>query len=159
MGRRTKAQIEQDNLEKSKRRQFTDWLYKQYDISFMPTSFFVNLDKVYKGTYKNLQRPVPVDDLWDMWQKKMPYLLRVHEKNNRQGKTMEGMQHILYDLSIILSKYDSYLKWKETQKQAIANENNSQKMRIEYNNLNNDSNNSNNSNDASIDINSILDDI
>ena len=158
MSRRTKAQIEQDNLEKSKRRQFTDWLYKQYDISFLPVSFFVNLDKVYKGTYKNLKRPVPVEDLWDMWQKKMPYLLKVHEKNNRQGKTMEGMQYILYDLSIILSKYDSYLKWKETQKQAIVNDN-LQKMRIEYNNLNNDSSNSNNSKNTAVDINSILDDI
>ena len=93
-----------------------------------------------------------------MWQKKMPYLLKVHEKNNRQGKIMEGMQYILYDLSIILSKYDSYLKWKETQKQAIVNDN-SQKMRIEYNNLNNDSSNSNNSKNTIVDINSILDDI
>ncbi len=56
----------------------------------------MNLDKVYKGTYKNLTKPVPVDDLWDMWQRKMPYLLKVYDRNKRMGKTIEaGQQHLL----------------------------------------------------------------
>ena len=52
----------------------------------------------------------------------MPYLLKVYDKNCRSGKTLEGMSRINYDMAIILSKYDSYLSWKERQKQAQADE-------------------------------------
>ena len=113
--RRTKEQIEKDKQDKKTRIQFTDWLYKQYDISFLPKYFFINLDKVYKGTYKNLNKPVPVEDLWDMWRKKMSFLRKIHEFNARKGKKIEGVALITYDLAIILSKYDGYLKWKEEQ--------------------------------------------
>lgn len=122
MAKRNKTQIEQDKRTEHIRLQFTDWLYKQYDVSFLPKYFFINLDKVYKGTYKNLTKPVPVEDLWDMWERKMPYLLKVYDKNCRSGKTLEGMSRINYDMAIILSKYDSYLSWKERQKQAQADE-------------------------------------
>lgn len=118
--RKTKQEIEQDNKERAIKLRFTDWLYREYEISFLPKYFFINLDKVYKGTYKNLNKPVPVEDLWDMWQRKMPYLLRVYDKNKRMGKDMSGMSRINYDMAIVLSKYDSYLQWKEQQKQAFA---------------------------------------
>lgn len=115
--------------ERAKRLQFTDWLYRQYEVSFLPKYFFMNLDKVYKGTYKNLTKPVPVDDLWDMWQRKMPYLLKVYDRNKRIGKTMEGVARINYDLAIVLSRYDSYLAWKDQQMQALAqNDNTSQSI-------------------------------
>ena len=70
---------------------------------------------MYKGTYKNLNKPVPVEDLWDMWRKKMSFLRKVHEFNTCKGKKIEGAALVTYDLAIILSKYDGYLKWKEEQ--------------------------------------------
>lgn len=118
--------------EKAKRLQFTDWLYRQYEVSFLPKYFFMNLDKVYKGTYKNLTKPVPVDDLWDMWQRKMPYLLKVYDRNKRIGKTMEGVSRINYDLAIVLSKYDSYLSWKDQQLQALAQNENNTSQTIDF---------------------------
>lgn len=159
MGRKTKEQAEKDRIEKNIRLQFTDWLYTQYDISFLPKYFFINLDKVYKGTYKNLNKPVPVEDLWDMWQKKMPYLRKVNDKNKRYGKEIEGVARINYDLAIILSRYDSYLKWKEEQKlsqtQSTQNE-----VQIDYNNIKiKIAKNNPNQNDSNIDIDSILDEI
>lgn len=157
MGRKTKAQAEKDRIEKNIRLQFTDWLYAQYEISFLPKYFFINLDKVYKGTYKNLNKPVPVEDLWDMWQKKMPYLQKVHDKNKRCGKEIEGIARISYDLAIILSRYDSYLKWKEEQKlsQTQLNQN---EIHIDYDNIKVVKNVSNRDDDK-IDIDSILDEI
>lgn len=62
-----------------------------------------------------MNKPVPVEDLWDMWRKKMSFLRKVHEFNTRKGKKIEGAALITYDLAIILSKYDGYLKWKEEQ--------------------------------------------
>lgn len=157
MARRTKLQIEQDKKTEHIRLQFTDWLYRQYEISFLPKYFFINLDKVYKGTYKNLNKPVPVEDLWDMWQRKMPYLLQVYDRNKRSGKQMDGMARINYDLAIILSKYDSYLEWKEQQKQAQAEEMAKKSTNIDYTKVSNGT--TIQDTDDKIDIDSILDEI
>ena len=158
MARRTKAQIEQDKKTEHIRLQFTDWLYRTYEVSFLPKYFFINLDKVYKGTYKNLNKPVPVEDLWDMWQRKMPYLLKVYDKNKRSGKDMNGISRINYDMAIILSKYDSYLEWREQQKQAQMEEIAKKGTHIDYNKVPNNNINTQNTDDK-IDIDSILDEI
>ncbi len=141
--------------EKAKRLQFTDWLYRQYEVSFLPKYFFMNLDKVYKGTYKNLTKPVPVDDLWDMWQRKMPYLLKVYDKNKRSGKIMEGVSRINYDLAIVLSKYDSYLAWKDQQMQALAQNESNTSQSIDYKKMASSPIRKN----SEIDINEIIDEI
>ena len=96
--------------------QLTDFIYKEYNVTFLPKYFFINLDKIYKGEYKNLKEPVPVEDLFDMWQKKMDYLNKTYIYNKEHGKDMQGVQRINYDLAILLSKYDSYKRWKEKQK-------------------------------------------
>lgn len=132
--RRTKAEIEQDNKTEAIRLRFTDWLYRTYEVSFLPKYFFINLDKVYKGTYKNLNKPVPVEDLWDMWQRKLPYLMKVYDKNVRSGKTMDGIARISYDMAIVLSKYDSYISWKENQ-QRIQAEQQERDKEIQYTKL------------------------
>ncbi len=152
---KTKRASKASKEEKAKRLQFTDWLYRQYEISFLPKYFFMNLDKVYKGTYKNLTKPVPVDDLWDMWQRKMPYLLKVYDKNKRMGKTMEGVSRINYDLAIVLSKYDSYLAWKDQQFQALAQNENSSSQNIDYKKMTS----SPNGIKSEIDINEIINEI
>ena len=157
--RRTKEQIEKD---KAVRLQFTDWLYEQYNVSLLPKYFFINLDKVYKGTYKNLKKPVPIEDLWDMWKRKMPYLRKVHAKNEQRGKSMTSTSMIMYDLAIILSKYDDYLKWKEKQQLALETEqHNEQMLKVDYTQLNVNSVKTENStnNNSKINIDSILDDI
>lgn len=90
----------------------TDWVYKQYGISFAPKYFFVRLNQIYKGTYKGLDKPIPPEDLFDMWQRKWHYLEKVRVRNESRGKHIQGLDLIWYDLAILLSKYDSYLNWK-----------------------------------------------
>lgn len=144
--------------EKNIKRQFTDWLYDTYDISFLPKYFFYNLEKVYKGEYKNLKKPVPVEDLWDMWQRKLPYLRKIYDKNKRSGKEMEGICRINYDMAIVLSRYDSYLQWKEQQQIALNNEQNqsqNNKEKINYAHIESYSD----ENDDEIDISEILEEI
>ncbi len=157
--RRTKAEIEQDKKTEAIRLRFTDWLYRQYEISFLPKYFFINLDKVYKGTYKNLTKPVPVEDLWDMWQRKMSYLLKVYDKNKRMGKTLDGVSRINYDMAIILSKYDSYLEWKEQQKQAMCEDVQKKEKCIDYTKVTHTNIVGKIDDNEKIDINSILDEI
>lgn len=85
----------------------------------MPKHFFINLNKVFKGTYKGLNKPVPVEDLLDMWQRKLPYLTKVYINNKNKGKNMTGMARINYDLAILLSRYDSYCEWKASQQEEV----------------------------------------
>lgn len=106
---------EQTNKEKALRLQLTDWLYAQYNVSFLPRYVFVNLDKVYKGTYKNLNKPIPVEELFDMWQRKMDYLNQLATYNESIGKTMNNAERVLYDLAVLLAKYDGYCTWKAKQ--------------------------------------------
>lgn len=132
------------------------WLYKTYEIQHIPDQFFKKLEQVYDGTYKDLSRPIPIEDLYDMWQRKMPYLLQTYDSNVRKGKNIEGTQRLNYDLSILLSKYDSYLKWKEEQKQIqIEKEQRENEIKIDYSNMFRQQPLQN----SKLDINSIIDEI
>lgn len=102
------------------KRELTNWIYLTYGVTYLPKSFFINLEKIYKGTYKNLNVSIPPEELLDMWKRKIDYLNKTADKNNRMGKQINDTCRIYYDISILLSKYDSYKDWKEKQK--IANE-------------------------------------
>ena len=58
---------------------------------------------------------IPVEDLLDMWDKKIDWLNSIAEKKKMKSP-MTQEQRILYDLAVLRNKYDSYLKWKEKQK-------------------------------------------
>ena len=105
---------------KSIKNELYEFLFDMYDISYFPQYFYVKMDSIYKGTMKNLSKPVPPEDLLDMWKQKKNYLDKVAEQNRKKGNEIFGVNRVNYDLAILLSKYDSYLKWKEQQKIAIA---------------------------------------
>ena len=143
------------------RNELYEFLFEMYNISFFPNYFYIKMDSVYKGTYKNLNRPVPPEDLLDMWRQKRNYLDRVAEQNRKKGTEISGVNRVNYDLAILLSRYDAYLKWKEQQELAVAEVNDSKKRsieRIEYTDVIRPSSNKQ-TNKTGIDINSMLDEI
>lgn len=91
------------------------WICKEYELSYTPNYLFDIIAEIEKGEYKNLTKPVPFNDLQDMWQRKMPYLKKTHFRNHCMGKEMRDVAWIKYDLAIVLSKYDDYLEWKSKQ--------------------------------------------
>ena len=93
----------------------TDWIFKTYDVDFLPKQFYYNLAKIKKGEYKGQNKPIPITDLFDMWQRSMPKLEKTYINNCNKGKFMEGYSRIQYDLAIVLSRYSSYLAWKAEQ--------------------------------------------
>lgn len=102
--------------EKEMRDKLIEFIYSEYGVTTLPKYFFVNLAKIYNGTYsKNLKEPIPVEDLSDMWHKKMDFLNKTYEYNMQHGKEMYGTQRIAYDLAILINKYDSYKRWKAKQ--------------------------------------------
>lgn len=116
------------------------WLQNTYNTVVIPKYFYMKMDSVFDGTYKGLSRGIPPEDILDMWKRKINELNRINNQNKNKGKVLIGVARINYDLAIILSKYDSYLKWKEEQKllenerQNIINETN--KPKINYNLIN-----------------------
>ena len=109
----------------------TDWIYKTYGKIFLPKHFFIHIASIKKGTYKGQSQPIPIEDLLDMWQRSMPKLERIYAQNCSNGKVMEGYARISYDLSIVMSRYDSYLAWKmEQEAKRIEEENKADE--IEY---------------------------
>lgn len=126
-----------NKLEKKKniRNELYDFLFDMYNISYFPNYFYIKMDSVFKGTYKNLNRPVPPEDLLDMWKQKRNYLDKISEQNRKKGVDIIGANRVNYDLAILLSRYDAYLKWKEQQKLEVAETNEYKKRsveRIEY---------------------------
>lgn len=143
------------------RNELYEFLFEMYGISFFPNYFYIKMDSVYKGTYKNLNRSVPPEDLLDMWRQKRNYLDKVAEQNRKKGTEISGVNRVNYDLAILLSRYDAYLKWKEQQQIAVAEMNDSKKRsveKIEYTDVVRPSS-SKHTDNTTVDINSMLDEI
>lgn len=137
-----------------------EFLFDMYDISYFPKHFYIKMNSIYKGTMNNLKKSVPPEDLLDMWKQKRNYLDKVAEQNRKKGNEILGINRVNYDLAILLSKYDSYLKWKEQQKIAIAELDESKKRsieKIEYTDVARPKRV--NVTDNKVDINSMLDEI
>ena len=86
---------------KSTKNELYEFLFDMYDISYFPQYFYIKMDSVYKGTMKNLNKPVPPEDLLDMWKQKRNYLDKVAEQNRKKGNEILGVNRVNYDLAIL----------------------------------------------------------
>lgn len=93
-----------------------EFIIKNYDIKVVPKNIFTKLEDIYNGRFKGLACCIPPEDILDMWNRKMDYLNKVRAKNITLGKNMDVAQQVSYDISVLINKYDSYLKWKEQNK-------------------------------------------
>ena len=117
---------------KSIRTELYVFIFDMYDITYLPRQFYLKLDLIFKGTYQKIKRKVPPEDLLDMWKQKKNYLLKQAEYNRKKGNEIEGVGQVYYDLAVLLSKYDGYLKWKEQQKLAQTEQKKQKAAGIEY---------------------------
>ena len=93
-----------------------DFIKDTYGITIIPTTVWQKLSNIYNGTYKGMAVSIPPEHLLDMWKRKMDMLNGIASRNATKGITMNIDQRINYDLSVLINKYDSYLKWLEKQK-------------------------------------------
>ena len=112
--------------------EFFNYIIDMYGLGYVPKYMYVRFSEVFNGTYKGLSKPVPPEDLLEMWKQKRNYLFRVAEQNRKKGKQINGISCVWYDLAILLSKYDSYLEWKEQQKIALVETEEKKKEKIEF---------------------------
>lgn len=122
--------------EKIVREELYNFLFDMYGIVKFPNFFFVKMESVFNGTMENLKMPVPPEDLLDMWKQKRNYLNKVAEQNRKKDNEITGVNRVNYDLAILLSKYDSYLAWKEKMRLATFElEQRKNEINIEYKNI------------------------
>jgi hypothetical protein len=99
------------------------FIYENYGVSAISKLVFMRLASVYDGTFPGLNVEIPATDLIDMWRRRANYLNKIANQNATKGKVMEGNARILYDISVLVNQYDSYLKWKREQ-QILSQEKN-----------------------------------
>lgn len=87
------------------------WIQQEYDISFLPKTFYMKMASVANGTYKGLKEPVTYEEVLDMLQRRKRKLdLQLASK-----KFDKNLYRFYYDLAVVLNQYDSYKSWKITQ--------------------------------------------
>ncbi len=93
-----------------------DFIRNAYDVTIIPTTIWQKLASIYNGTFKGMTFGIPPEHLLDMWKRKIDMLNGIAEKNKIKGNPMSTDQRINYDLTVLVNKYDSYLRWLEKQK-------------------------------------------
>ena len=90
----------------------TRFVLRNYPVQILSSSFYTRLRRIETGEFKGMSIGIPLDDLYFMWEKEMPYLRKVHERNKQKGKEFTGESLIAYDLAILRGDYDKYKTWK-----------------------------------------------
>lgn len=93
-----------------------DFIKEAYSLSIIPTTVWQKISNIYSGTFKGMSSGIPPEHLLDMWKRKIDMLNSIADKNVTKGKKMSPDQRLNYDLTVLVNKYDSYLKWLEKQK-------------------------------------------
>ncbi len=93
-----------------------EFIKDAYDVTIIPTTVWQKLSDIYCGTFKGMTTGIPPEHLLDMWKRKIDMLNTIADKNKTKGIQMSADKRISYDLSILVNKYDSYLRWLEKQK-------------------------------------------
>ena len=93
-----------------------NFIKEAYDVTIIPSTVWQKLANIYNGTFKGMSFGIPPEHLLDMWKRKIDMLNGIASRNTTKGKSMNADQRINYDLSVLVNKYDSYLKWLEKQR-------------------------------------------
>lgn len=98
-----------------------NWLKKAYQTS-ISTYFTIKLNQIYNGTYKSIGFSIAPCDILEIWQRKYIEMNNINASKRSKGVIIENDSRINYDLSIVLSKYNSFKKWKDSQIENKAQE-------------------------------------
>lgn len=85
-----------------------------YNIKTVPWKRIID---IISGKTDKCNCVIPIEDLYDMWQRKLNFLKKQNEKLTHNSSSEISQDNlIMYDLAILINKYNSYLKWKEQQR-------------------------------------------
>lgn len=113
------------------------WIYDHFKISSLNSYFFKRLDEINEGVYKKCNEPISSKDLLEMYKKQISKMDKYANFKEKKGEGFKDVSiRIVYDLAVLVGKYDSFKAWKEKQKIKTANEEIKNKEVEKYNSLN-----------------------
>lgn len=141
---------------------FYKYLEETYDVKSIPPYFFIKVNSIVDGTHPNVSESISYEDLLFIFKKRKSYLDKVHTNNIKKGNNLTGIKRVSYDLSIVISMYDSYAKWRDEQATIAAAALREKReaentIKIDYNNIS--KRNKNNKSNKESDIESIMSDL
>ena len=102
---------------------FNSYIRDVYNLPSISTNLWTRFNQVFTGRYKNMETPISVYELYDMWTSQQnKKLSKAHKRSITMGKEITGEARVLYDLAIIVSMYPSYLNHLEKKKMLEAKE-------------------------------------
>lgn len=134
---------------------FIEYLKETYGLLELPKTLYTKIAQINSGNFKDFKIAIPYEDLLDMFKRKQSYLNKVYMNNVSKGKEMTPVQRISYDISVIVNKYEDYLKWKNKQKMLENDYSKVDEVKVDYTKFKNTTKNVKNETD----ILSILDDL
>lgn len=94
-----------------------EFLKENYNVSTQSGFYYRHLQPLYQGTSNKYEGvKIPASHLLEMWKTKLPSFRRQYQKRIQQGRSFTNVQLAAYDLAILVSKYESFLSWKQKQK-------------------------------------------
>lgn len=102
--------------------ELNEWLLSHYDIAVVPSRFWQIVADLGRGVYKGKKcRPVSMEMLLGVWkwgQRKLDEIA-TNNRTNRNGPS-NGDDRIRYDLAILLSHTNDYIKYTQRNKEEVA---------------------------------------
>lgn len=130
----SKRKLSEDYLEKYQKEadEYAHYVFTEHDVNeLIQTEYrIVNTSQIYCDFLRPLYQgrsekykdyKIPPDHLLEMWRTKLPYLKKVYQKNIEKGKEFTPTQHVLYDIAILVKRYEGFLEWKNKQKVLESN--------------------------------------
>ena len=112
------------------------WLQRAYELVVIHGKFYQKMEEIYSGRYRGLSEGIPPEDILYIWKKKKAEFDETNAYQRNKGKIIDGASRLDYDLAGVLSKYDSYKKWKKEHKiDALAIQNLKNEKKIDYNKI------------------------
>lgn len=93
-----------------------DFIRESYEVIDTSNIYVRHLKPLYNGTSKKyVDVQIPPQHLIEMWRTKISYLQKIYQRNIANGKEFTPTQRVLYDLAVLVGKYESFLEWKNKQ--------------------------------------------
>ncbi len=84
------------------------YLMDHYNVVMLPTYIYTKMEQIFTGSFRGMNKAIPVNDLFDMFIRKQHFLDNIYHKEK-----LDGVARINYDTQVLVSKYNDYVNWKE----------------------------------------------
>lgn len=126
---RKKLKSKQLEIERQKYKdEFIKYIITNYNLSTIPKVFYIKLSQINNGTFNGLTEGISYEDLLYIFKRKQKYFDKIYLKNISKGKVITGISRVNYDLTIAISLYDEYKRWKRKQQILASDIINEQKI-------------------------------